>query len=354
MNPTFTIAALTIKEAVRRRLMLAFIGIIVVIVGLSAWGFDRLSHTRSLTSGETNLAVPQALILFMFMFSFVLALSASAIASPSISSEIESGVLMTIVTRPIRRTEVLIGKWLGLAALLALYAGGVCALEFGVVDWASGFVPPNPVLVTVYLFAEGALLLTLALFLSTRVCDRRGRHRRGGLRRRMARRSGGRARQRTQRRRASNGRANRTIPAAHRRAVARRHLLPPTALAHCPAPRRRWKARSVLRPRSPILGLPALGGLLVPHRPARGAGELRASRALKTGTSQCSEHSHRRVSRKCGEPLLLSRLEVGVGTGRVVGDVDDLVDFGHRLGDRHFDALAERDCGHAAALAASS
>ena len=169
MNAALTIASLTIKEAVRRRLLHAFVAISVVIVGLSAWGFDRLSHTRSLTSGETNLAVPQALILFMFMFSFILALSASAIASPVISSEAESGVLMTIVTRPVRRTEVLIGKWLGLATLLAGYAGGVCALEFVVVRLASGFVAPNPVLVSVYLFAEGALLLTLALLLSTRI-----------------------------------------------------------------------------------------------------------------------------------------------------------------------------------------
>lgn len=169
MNPTLTIAGLTIKEAVRRRLLLAFVTISVGIVGLSAWGFDRLSHTSSLTSGETNVAVPQALILFMFMFSFVLALSASAIASPAISSEIESGVLMTIVTRPVRRIEVLVGKWLGLAALLAGYAGVVCALEFGVVRWSSGFLPPSPVLVAVYLFAEGALLLTLSLLLSTQM-----------------------------------------------------------------------------------------------------------------------------------------------------------------------------------------
>jgi ABC-2 type transport system permease protein len=169
MNPVLTIAALTIKEAVRRRLLLAFLAITVIIVGLSAWGFDRLSHTHSLTSGESNLAVPDALILFMFMFSFVLALSASAIASPSISSEVESGVLLTIVTRPVRRTEVVLGKWLGLALLLAGYAAGVCALEFAVVRLTSGFLPPNPLLVTVYLFAEGALLLTLSLFLSTRV-----------------------------------------------------------------------------------------------------------------------------------------------------------------------------------------
>lgn len=169
MNLTFAVAGLTVKEAVRRRLLVAFLAITVAIVGLSAWGFNRLTHTNSITSGESRLAVPEALILFMFMFSFVVALSASAIASPSISAEIESGVLMTVVTRPIRRTEVLLGKWLGLAALLAGYAGVVCALEFSVVDSVSGYLPPNPVVATIYLFAEGALLLTLALFLSTRM-----------------------------------------------------------------------------------------------------------------------------------------------------------------------------------------
>jgi len=169
MSAISTIAGVTIKEAVRRRLLLAFVAITVVIVGLSAWGFDRLSHTHSITSGENRLALPDALILFMFMFSFVLALSASAVASPAVSAEVESGVLMTIVTRPVRRTEILLGKWLGLAVLLAGYAAVVCALEFAVVDAVSGFAPPDPVLVAVYLFAEGALLLTLALLLSTRL-----------------------------------------------------------------------------------------------------------------------------------------------------------------------------------------
>ena len=52
--------------------------------------------------------------------------------------------------------------------------------------------------------------------------------------------------------------------------------------------------------------------------------------------------------------LLLGLLEVRVGAGGVVGDVDDAVDLGHGLGDRHFDALAEGDCGHAAALASAA
>src|ERR1700730_10924274 len=113
---------MTVREAARRRLLAAFLAITVVIVGLSAWGFNRLSHSHTITSGEADAALPQALILFMFMFSFVVALSASAIASPAVSAEIESGVLQTVVTRPLRRAQVLLGKWLGLATLVAGYS----------------------------------------------------------------------------------------------------------------------------------------------------------------------------------------------------------------------------------------
>ena len=97
----------------------------------------------------------------MFMFSFVVALSASAIASPAVYAEVESGVLQTVVTRPIRRGQVIIGKWLGLAFLVACYSFVVAALEMAVVDWVSGFLPQDPVAVAFYLFAEGAVLLTL-------------------------------------------------------------------------------------------------------------------------------------------------------------------------------------------------
>lgn len=57
------------------------------------------------------------------------------------------------------------------------------------------------------------------------------------------------------------------------------------------------------------------------------------------------------LSAEARDGLLLGRLEVRVGAGGVVGDVDDAVDLRDRLGDGYFDALAEGDCGHAAALA---
>ena len=65
---------------------------------VGAWGFDRLSHSHSITSGEVGVAIPQSLILFMF--SFVVALSASAMASPAVSADVESGI--RIRSSPVR------------------------------------------------------------------------------------------------------------------------------------------------------------------------------------------------------------------------------------------------------------
>jgi ABC-type transport system involved in multi-copper enzyme maturation permease subunit len=169
MNPTFVVARLTVREAVRRWTVAACTAIALFLVGLSAWGFDRLSHSHSITSGEVGVAVPQSLILFMFMFSFVVALSASSMAAPAVSADIDSGVLYSIVTRPVRRSEILLGKWAGLTAVLLAYSAVVSGLEMAVVDWVSGFLPPNPAAVWAYLFCEGALLLTVALLLSTRL-----------------------------------------------------------------------------------------------------------------------------------------------------------------------------------------
>jgi ABC-type transport system involved in multi-copper enzyme maturation permease subunit len=169
MNAIMTIASLTVLEATRRRLVAAFALISVVMVGLSGWGFYKLSHSNSITSGETSLAVPQAVILFTFMFSFVVALSASAVGSLAVSSEVESGVLQSMLARPIRRSQVLLGKWLGLAGLLAAYTAIVSGLLVAVVFWASGYVPPDPATAAAFVFGEGLVLLTFVLLLSTRL-----------------------------------------------------------------------------------------------------------------------------------------------------------------------------------------
>jgi ABC-2 type transport system permease protein len=67
-----------------------------------------------------------------------------------------------------------IGKWLGLAVLVVLYAGGAGVLELLGIDLTTGYVPPQPVQLIAYVAGEGVILLTLALLVSTRLSGMTG------------------------------------------------------------------------------------------------------------------------------------------------------------------------------------
>jgi ABC-type transport system involved in multi-copper enzyme maturation permease subunit len=174
MPPVLVIARLTIQEASRRRLLLALMILTLIVVGFSAWGFHKITTVNRangtpLPAAEVDLITSQLLIVVTFMYSGVLALSAAVVAAPLISSEVESGLLLSILARPVRRSEVVIGKWLGLAVLVAVYAAGSAFLELAAVDWATGYVPPHPTELVIYVGTEGLALLSLGLLMSTRL-----------------------------------------------------------------------------------------------------------------------------------------------------------------------------------------
>jgi len=174
MTPALVVARLTVQEASRRRLLLALVILTLLVVGFSAWGFNKITTvTRSdgsvLPAVQVTLITSQLLIVVTFMYSGVLALSAAVVAGPLISSEVESGLLLSMLARPIRRSEVVIGKWLGLAALVAIYAAASAFLEIAAVDWATGYVPPHPIELVLFVGAEGMALLSVGLLLSTRL-----------------------------------------------------------------------------------------------------------------------------------------------------------------------------------------
>jgi ABC-2 type transport system permease protein len=169
-----TIARLTILEASRRKLLIALAGLTVVVVVLTSWGFSRLPTMKNVTPAEVRLAASQLTILVAFMFSGVLALGSTLVAAPSIAGDIESGIALAILPRPIRRSEVLMGKWLGLALLVTLYAGGSGLLELLGIWLGTGYLPPNPAAALAFVAAEGIVLMSLALLLSSRLAPMTG------------------------------------------------------------------------------------------------------------------------------------------------------------------------------------
>ena len=116
------VARLTLREAFRRRLLWALVGLTALIIVLTWWGFSRIAEVSPVTGPVEMLGVSQVLVMLAFMFSFVLAMTAVFAASPAIGPEIESGLLLAILARPIRRADVLLGRWLGLAVVLVAYA----------------------------------------------------------------------------------------------------------------------------------------------------------------------------------------------------------------------------------------
>jgi len=167
----WTIVRLTLKEASRRRLLHAAVLLTFVMVGFTGWGFSRLT---TLTCGghacpdsEIRITAAVLLILIAYMFNFILAIGAAFIAAPAIAGDIESGLFLAILPRPIRRSEVVLGKWLALVILVAGYAALTCYL---VLD----FIPPHPVEAALFLAAQSVVLLTFALLASTRLSPMTG------------------------------------------------------------------------------------------------------------------------------------------------------------------------------------
>jgi hypothetical protein len=104
-------AALTLREAARRRVLLALVALTVVLLGLSGWGFSRIgSEFGGLTSGEARLAASNVLNLVMFGLSLIAALGTAFLAGPTVSGEAESGVALAVLARPVRRSAVLLGS----------------------------------------------------------------------------------------------------------------------------------------------------------------------------------------------------------------------------------------------------
>ncbi|MGP4025864.1 ABC transporter permease [Actinomadura sp. 3N407] len=163
-----TVAALTLREAARRRVLRSLAVMTVVLLALSAWGFSRLAaNFDSLTSGEARLAASQVLNLVMFGLSLIAALGTAFLAGPTMAGEIESGTALATLARPVRRSAVLLGKWLGLVTFGSGFIA-VAGLAQLLIVWATmGYRPPQPVTGLALLAAQTTVLLTLALLLST-------------------------------------------------------------------------------------------------------------------------------------------------------------------------------------------
>jgi ABC-type transport system involved in multi-copper enzyme maturation permease subunit len=166
-----TIARLTLREAARRKVVRALLVLTLVLLALSAWGFSKLvgldTELGTMTSGEARLVASLLLNLVMFGMSLIAALGTAFLAGPTVAGEVESGQALSMLARPVRRSSVLLGKWLGLVIFGCAYVLVAGFAQILVVRLTVGYWPPDPPAGLALLAAETVVLLTLALLLSS-------------------------------------------------------------------------------------------------------------------------------------------------------------------------------------------
>ncbi len=166
-----TIAGLTLREATRKRVIWALLVLSILLLTLTAWGFSQLSGMDTsmgrLTSGQSRLLASELLNLVMFGMSMIVALGTAFLAGPTLGGELESGVSLAMVARPVHRSSLLLGKWLGLVVFGSVYICFAGLAQMLVVRVTVSYWPPSPILALGLLALETIVLLTLALLLSS-------------------------------------------------------------------------------------------------------------------------------------------------------------------------------------------
>jgi ABC-type transport system involved in multi-copper enzyme maturation permease subunit len=166
MTAVFTIAGLTIREALRRRITVGAFVIALLFLGLLFLPRFAAKSDRGI---ELDIPTQVALLTMtgLAMIKFFSVVLGITLASGSISAELERGTLYVILARPLRRYQVVLGKWLGLATILFVNVA-VWAMLLWLAVWNRNHEANLPLIRAVGLtFLYPLIFTTLTLWFST-------------------------------------------------------------------------------------------------------------------------------------------------------------------------------------------
>ena len=178
MSAISIIARLTFREAIRRRIMLAGLVLGIAFVILYSIGthfiFEQIAESsaeRMPSEMAANIVNAEATNTFMMMglyaATFLSIAMAALLGADTLAGEINSGTVQTIATKPIRRSDIVLGKWLGFAGLLGLYVLLLCGGIFLSVFLRTGYTPQNLLTGLGLIYMESILIMTITLILSS-------------------------------------------------------------------------------------------------------------------------------------------------------------------------------------------
>jgi Cu-processing system permease protein len=172
MNTIKTIAWLTFHEARRRRMVLAALvmgGLFLLLYGLGVALIDKNLQQEQNSAIQMRFGYNLLLIAGLYVVHFLTVMLAIFASVDTIAGEIATHTIQTLVTKPVRRWQIVLGKWLGYAAMLLLYLGLLGGGIFLVMYVVVGYTPPNPLAGLLLLMLEALVLLSLSMLGGTRL-----------------------------------------------------------------------------------------------------------------------------------------------------------------------------------------
>lgn len=170
------IAKLTVREAQRRRLLWVALGLGAAFIALFSVGFhfvhqEIITQHGMVSRAETQVFTNFFLTAGLYVINFLSVMMAVLTSVGTLSGEISSHTIQSLAAKPIRRWEILLGKWVGHAGMLAAYMAGLSSGILLVVYLISGYAPENWLGTIGFLVLEGWVVLTVSIlggtFLST-------------------------------------------------------------------------------------------------------------------------------------------------------------------------------------------
>jgi len=173
LSGLFTITRLTLHEATRKRILLATsIGGLAFLV-LYAIGFHFIAksangQTGAMATMERQIALTAFTLAGLYAVNFLGLISAVLLPIDTLSGEIASGVIQTLASKPIRRRDIVLGKWLAYVLVLIAYVTVLVGGVFAIARSIGGYSPPGVQIGLPLMLLQAVLLVSLSIFGGTR------------------------------------------------------------------------------------------------------------------------------------------------------------------------------------------
>ena len=169
MDCIWIMAGMTFREAARKRILWTALIAGVGFLALFGLGLHfQIADFSAATPAFVRYQILSGMLMVGLYTVDLLAVVMTILTSvDTIAGEISSGTIQAIAIKPMARWQILIGKWLGFAGMLAIYVtmmfGGTVAVVYGI----AGLTPQHPLRGALLVFLECLIALSVTFMFGT-------------------------------------------------------------------------------------------------------------------------------------------------------------------------------------------